>query len=192
MPREESQLLTRNWILRSPRPADQQPISMCFDADLLADQQIPPAPVLKDLMPASPLSQIPKDTLGKPPLSPPPKSAARKLQQQQQHMCVRDGHLFCRLDLRKSVGNRQLNLSKYYPQPLRWEAQKEQYGEATLCDKCNITVHDEIHECEIPVCRLAVCSKCALDMERGWREGAIKSWGYSEWSYKSLLGSGPE
>jgi hypothetical protein len=182
MPREESQLLTRDWILRSPRPADQQPISMCFDADLLADQQIPPAPVLKDLAPASPLPPIPKDTGDNPPPSPPPKSAARK-----QHMCVRDGHLFCRLDLRKSVGNRQLDMSKDHPQPLRWEAQKKQHGEATLCDKCNNTVYDEIHECEIPVCRMTICSDCALDMEHGWRQRVMKSWGHTEWSYKSLL-----
>ncbi|KAJ4378145.1 hypothetical protein N0V83_000978 [Neocucurbitaria cava] len=44
MPREESRLLVEDWIANSPGPAAQRPVSERIDLDVLADQQIPPAP----------------------------------------------------------------------------------------------------------------------------------------------------
>ncbi|CAO2647931.1 Nn.00g088530.m01.CDS01 [Neocucurbitaria sp. VM-36] len=48
MPRDESRLLVQDWITSSPRPAEQRPVSERIDLDVLADQQIPPAPFPKE------------------------------------------------------------------------------------------------------------------------------------------------
>ena len=48
MPRDESRLLVEDWIIKSPRPNEQRPVSERIDLDVLADQQIPPAPFPKE------------------------------------------------------------------------------------------------------------------------------------------------
>lgn len=178
MPREESQLLTRNWLLRSPRPSEQRPVSVRFDADLLADQQIPPAPVLKDPSPGppSPPSHLPP--------SPPPKNAARE----HRHMCVRDGHVFRIIDLRKLPGAVPLDVTNFRSYPTKLTAHREHHGGPPSCDKCDrcdMNVYNEIHECEIPVCRTAVCLSCAVEMENERQKRALKSWDHTSWAYRS-------
>lgn len=152
MPRNESQLLVQDWIANYDQ-REQRPLSERIDPDVLADQEIPPAP-------------FPKEE----PISPhPPRTSSR-------HYCLHNGHLFRPINLRDVPDEASINSLGVRPYFQTHAGVKQHVRVPVLCSKCSDDVHEEIWECEIAVCRVAVCKSCALDMEEEWQQRAIGTW----------------
>ncbi|KAF1836184.1 hypothetical protein BDW02DRAFT_596588 [Decorospora gaudefroyi] len=151
MPRNESQLLVQDWISTYDH-AKQRPVSERIDVDVLADQQIPPAPFPKEDRP-----------------TPPPKSSAR------QHYCLKNGHIFHPIDLKTvpdEVGINSLEVRPYLHSP---SGIKQHVHIPVFCDRCNDDVKEELWECDIAVCRMGVCKPCAEHMELEWQERVART-----------------
>ncbi|KAI8937271.1 hypothetical protein NX059_006479 [Plenodomus lindquistii] len=151
MPRSESQQLVQTWVKKYDRN-NQRPLSERIDPDVLADQEIPPAP-------------FPKDD----PVSPhPPRTSSR-------HQCLQNGHIFRPIDLRQvpdEVGINTLEVRPYLYTPL---GVKQHVHVPVCCGRCGEDVREELWECEIPICHVAVCAVCAVEMQVEWEKRAIAS-----------------
>jgi hypothetical protein len=154
LPRDESQLLVQDWM-QSYDYNKQRPVSERIDADVLADQQIPPAP-------------FPKEDHVIPP--PPPRSSSR------QHYCLNNGHIFHPIDLKTVPDEVSINSLKVRPYLHTPVGHKQHVRVPVFCDRCGEDVKEELWECEVPVCHMVVCRQCAEDMEQEWQARAIDTW----------------
>ncbi|CBX91083.1 hypothetical protein LEMA_P061170.1 [Plenodomus lingam JN3] len=151
MSRSESQLLVQDWVTRYDRN-QQRPVSERIDPDVLADQRIPPAP-------------FPKDEPGSPH---PPRSSSR-------YHCLQNGHIFRAIDLKKvpdEVGINNLEVRPY----LRTHSGIKQHVRVPVsCGRCGEDVDEKLWECKVPVCHIAVCGLCAVNMRIEREERAVAS-----------------
>jgi hypothetical protein len=154
LPRDESQLLVQDWM-QSYDYNKQRPVSERLDPDVLADQQIPPAP-------------FPKEDHAIPP--PPPRSSSR------QHYCLKNGHIFHPIDLKTVPDEVSINSLKVRPYLHTSVGHKQHVRVPVFCDRCGEDVEEELWECEVPVCHMVVCRQCAEDMEQEWQARAIDTW----------------
>ncbi|KAH7380114.1 hypothetical protein BKA66DRAFT_587369, partial [Pyrenochaeta sp. MPI-SDFR-AT-0127] len=154
MPREESRMLVQDWITKSPRPAEQRPVSERIDLDVLADQQIPPAPFPKEDRPI-----------------PPPRQPSK-------HLCLSNGHVFHPIDLKKVPDEATINELEVRPYLQTHVGAKQHVQIPVPCEKCGLDVKEQLWECEIAVCRMVVCKECAKDMEHERKQRAIGAWAH--------------
>lgn len=150
LPREESLNKVKGWVDNYDY-SELRPLSDSVNPAVLADREIPPAPLPKDLR------HVPN--AGSP-----------------KHHCVHNGHVFHSMDLKRTpdnVGINDLEVSPYLQTPT---GVKQHVDVPVRCEKCGFSVTEELWECDIPACRLAVCRYCAADMEEKWQERAVDSW----------------
>jgi hypothetical protein len=92
------------------------------------------------------------------------------------HQCVHNGHIFHQYNLRQTpdnIGINDLEVRPYFQIPT---GVKQDISIPIRCQKCSFGVIDELWQCSVPVCRLAVCKHCAVEMEMEWQERAVKGW----------------
>ncbi|KAF2191172.1 hypothetical protein K469DRAFT_655844 [Zopfia rhizophila CBS 207.26] len=146
--RQKSRVLVQDWL--DHNPIIMRPISEQIDPQVLTDQDKdrPPMPPRKDSTPSS----NPK------------------------HHCILHGHIFQPINLKAVPDRALINNLEVHPYLMNREGVKEHVSVPVACDKCFNTVGDKFWECEIPVCRLAICYACAEQMESEWQDRAVMSW----------------
>ncbi|KAL6706603.1 hypothetical protein ACN47E_005359 [Coniothyrium glycines] len=149
--RNESRQFVQNWVTGCD-PQLQRPLSERVDADVLADQQIPPAPFPKEDQP-----------------TPSPRKHSK-------HFCLSNGHIFHPVNLKQVPDDVGINSLKVRPYLETHTGTRQHVHVPVLCDRCAEDVKEEIWECEIAVCHMSVCKECAQDMEEEWRKRAAISW----------------
>ena len=154
MPRDESQILVKDWISTYDH-AKQRPLSERVDIDVLADQQIPPAP-------------FPKGDHHTPP--PPPRTSSKE------HYCLKNGHIFHPIDLKAVPDEVAINSLEVRPYLHTRAGRKQHVHVPVFCDKCSGDVKEELWQCDIAICHMVVCKKCAVDMEHEWQERVAEAW----------------
>ncbi|KAI4698067.1 uncharacterized protein J4E84_001201 [Alternaria hordeiaustralica] len=154
LPRDESRLLVQDWMSDYDH-TKQRPLSERLDLDVLADQQIPPAP-------------FPKEDYATPPL--PPSSSSKE------HYCLKNGHIFHPINLKTVPDEVAINSLEVRPYLHTAVGFKQHVSVPVFCDRCNEDVKEELWECDIHVCRMGVCKQCAEDMEHEWQERVADAW----------------
>lgn len=165
MTRDESLLLVQNWV-SDYNSTEQQPISTRVDPDVLADQETPPAPFPKS-----------DEALPTPPIMP-QLDPVKVPQQHPKHQCINNGHIFHPIDLRQIPDNAVVNSLEVRPYLQTYTGIKQHVKIPVLCEKCGEDCDENVWECEIAVCRMAVCQSCAEDMEAEWQERSVSEWKY--------------
>ncbi|KNG49524.1 duf676-domain-containing protein [Stemphylium lycopersici] len=148
MPRGESQILVKDWVSTYDH-AKQRPLSERVDLDVLADQQIPPAPFPKGDYP-TPL--------------PPPRTSSKE------HFCLKNGHIFHPIDLKTVPDEVAINSLEVRPYLHTRAGRKQHVHIPVFCDRCGDDVKEELWQCDIAVCHMVVCKACAVDMDHEWQE----------------------
>ncbi|KAJ4305092.1 hypothetical protein N0V90_000622 [Kalmusia sp. IMI 367209] len=202
IPREESLTFTQSWVDRYG-DANQRPLSVRYDPDVLAERAIPPAPLPKDgevrlltspvamHMPPpiprmSPLRQLSFPSPDRVPLPTSPVSAftrspVKSPQRRPPPMphCIQHGHSFRPINLKEipdSAAVGRLGVSPYLITPTG----AMQHVDVTVqCDKCNRSLDEVIMQCKVPVCKLAACYDCALAMQEDRERRRIDAWNYN-------------
>ncbi|KAL1799924.1 hypothetical protein ACET3X_000266 [Alternaria dauci] len=162
MPHDDSRLLVQDWMSTYDH-AKQLPVSERIDPDVLADQQIPPAPLPKDdcSVPLHPPSRR----------SPhPPRSSSKE------HYCLKNGHIFHPINLKTVPDEVAINSLEVRPYLHTAVGYKQHVSVPVFCDRCGEDVKEELWECDIAICRMGVCKKCAEDMEHEWQERVTDAW----------------
>ncbi|KAJ4363237.1 hypothetical protein N0V95_001140 [Ascochyta clinopodiicola] len=159
--RDESLLLVQNWI-SNYNSTEQRPLSTRVDADVLADQETPPAPFPKS-----------DESLPTPPIKPRFNSLAPP-RQLQKHQCIINGHIFHPIDLKHIPDNAVVNSLEVRPYLQTYTGVKYHVKIPVLCEKCGEDCNENVWECEIAVCRMAVCQSCAENMEAEWQERTVR------------------
>ncbi|KAL6152034.1 hypothetical protein ACJQWK_04350 [Exserohilum turcicum] len=154
LPREESQMLVQNWISMYDH-TKQRPLSERLDVDVLADQQIPPAP-------------FPKEDHTTP--TRPPRTSSKE------HYCLRNGHIFHPINLKNVPDEVAINRLQVRPYLHTHVGRKQHVHVPVFCDRCDEDVKEELWECDIAVCNMVVCKECAVDMDLEWQERVIAAW----------------
>jgi hypothetical protein len=154
IPRDDTRLLVQNWM-SNYNHAKQRPISERIDLDVLADQQIPPAP-----FPKEDHSTLPH----------PPRSSSKE------HYCLKNGHIFHPINLKTVPDEVAINSLEVRPYLHTAVGHKQHVSIPVLCDRCDEDVEGELWECDIAVCRMGVCKQCAVDMEHEWHERVADAW----------------
>ncbi|KAH6859154.1 hypothetical protein BKA58DRAFT_369364 [Alternaria rosae] len=154
LPRDESRLLVQDWMSDYDH-TKQRPLSERLDFDVLADQQIPPAP-------------FPKEDHATPPH--PPRSSSRE------HYCLHNGHIFHPINLKTVPDEVAINSLEVRPYLHTSVGYKQHVSVPVFCDRCDEDVKEELWECDISVCRMGVCKQCAEDMEHEWQERVADAW----------------
>jgi hypothetical protein len=167
MPCEESQILVRNWVSNYSN-TQQQPVLTRVDPDVLADQETPPAPFPKsdEAMHTPPITAGKKPDPFKLPVYP------------QKHQCINNGHIFRPINLRKVPDETIVNSLEVRPYLQTYTGIQQHVKIPVLCENCEKDCDENVWECEIAVCRMAVCRDCAVDMKKEWRERAVNGWIY--------------
>ncbi|KAI4921689.1 hypothetical protein J4E90_000115 [Alternaria incomplexa] len=154
LPRDESRLLVQDWM-SDYDITKQRPLSERLDLDVLADQQIPPAP-------------FPKEDHATPPL--PPSSLSKE------HFCLKDGHIFHPINLKTVPDEVAINSLEVRPYLHTAVGYKQHVSVPVFCDRCDEDVKEDLWECDIDVCRMGFCKQCAEDMEHEWQERVADAW----------------
>ncbi|KAI4626380.1 uncharacterized protein J4E87_004882 [Alternaria ethzedia] len=154
LPRDESRLLVQDWMSDYDH-TKQRPLSERLDLDVLADQQIPPAP-------------FPKEDHATPPL--PPRSSFKE------HYCLKNGHIFHPINLKTVPDEVAINSLEVRPYLHTAFGYKQHVSVPVFCHRCDEDVKEELWECDIDVCRMGVCKQCAEDMEHEWQERVADAW----------------
>jgi hypothetical protein len=92
------------------------------------------------------------------------------------HQCIHNGHIFHKYSIKRipdNIGINELEVRPYFQTPT---GVKQDIEVPIYCEKCNFSVLEELWQCSVPVCRLAVCRHCATDMEVEWQERAVEGW----------------
>jgi hypothetical protein len=131
-----------------------------MDADVLADQQIPPAPFPK--------------TDKAPSFTAPMSFAASK--QPPKHQCVLNGHAFQSVDLKKIPDEATMDNLRIRPYLQTRNGIKQHVHVPVRCNRCSKDVNDDLWVCEVDVCRMAACRKCMDAMEYEWQARAVAVW----------------
>lgn len=161
--RDESLLLVQNWV-SDYNSTEQRPISTRVDPDVLADQETPPAPFPKS-----------DESLPTPPIKP-RSDSLKQAQHLLKHQCISNGHIFHPVDLKTISDNAVVNALEVRPYLQTYTGIKQHVKIPVLCEKCGQDCDENVWECEIAVCRMAVCQNCAKDMEIEWQERAVNGW----------------
>ncbi|KAH9871644.1 hypothetical protein J1614_005899 [Plenodomus biglobosus] len=151
MPRNESQLLVQDWVTKHDR-IEQRPVSERVDPDVLADQEIPPAP-------------FPKEG----PVSPHPPRTSSK------HHCLQSGHIFRPVNLKQVPDEVSINSLEVRPYLQTHSGMKQHVHVPLACGRCGEDVDEQMWECRIPICHVAVCALCAVNMQIEHEGRAIAS-----------------
>jgi hypothetical protein len=154
IPRDDSRLLVQDWMSTYDH-TKQRPISERIDLDVLADQQIPPAPFPKEDYTTRPH---------------PPRSSSKE------HYCVKNGHIFHPINLKTVPDEVAINSLEVRPYLHTAVGYKQHVSVPIFCDNCGENVKEELWQCDIPVCNMEVCKKCAEDMELEWQERVADAW----------------
>ncbi|KAF1932612.1 uncharacterized protein M421DRAFT_1233 [Didymella exigua CBS 183.55] len=163
--RDESRLLVQNWV-SDYNSTEQRPISTRVDPDVLADQETPPAPFPKG-----------DESLSTPPFKP-RSDSLKQLQHIPKHQCINNGHIFHPVDLKTIPDSAVINSLGVRPYLQTYTGIKQHVKIPVVCEKCCEDCDENVWECEISVCRMAVCQNCAEDMEAEWQERAVNGWKY--------------
>ncbi|CAN9083734.1 unnamed protein product [Alternaria sp. RS040] len=163
MPRDDSRLLVQDWM-STYNHTKQRPVSERIDPDVLADQQIPPAPFPKDDCSTSPHPP------SHPPLSHPPRLSSKE------HYCLTNGHIFHPINPKTVPDEVAINSLEVRPYLHTAVGSKQHVSVPVFCDRCDDDVKEELWECDIAVCRMGVCRQCAEDMEHEWQERVGDAW----------------
>lgn len=165
--REESRILVQNWI-STYNSTDQRPVSTRVDPDVFTDQKTPPAPFPKSdkAMRTTPMTAKKQPDMFKPPSS------------LQKHQCINNGHIFHPINLRTVPDETVVNSLEVRPYLQTYTGIQQHVKIPVLCESCEKDCDENVWECEIAVCRMAVCRDCAVDMEKEWRERAVNGWKY--------------
>lgn len=163
--RDESRLLVQDWV-KDYNSTEQRPISERVDPDVLADQETPPAPFPKDdeVLPIL-LAKQRTDSIKQP-------------QHLPKHQCINNGHIFHPVDLKTIPDNTAINSLEVRPYLQTYTGVKQHIKIPVVCEKCGEDCNENVWECEIAVCRMAVCQNCAEEMEVEWQERAVNGWKY--------------
>ncbi|KAJ8112864.1 hypothetical protein OPT61_g4873 [Boeremia exigua] len=165
--RDESRTLVQNWV-SDYNSTEQRPISTRVDPDVLADQETPPAPFPKsdEALPTPPI----KTSSG---VSKTSKSLPK-------HLCINNGHIFHPVDLKTMPDDAVVNSLEVRPYLQTYTGLKQHVKIPVLCEKCCKDCDENVWECEIAVCRMAVCQSCAEGMEVEWQQRAVGGWKYNQ------------
>lgn len=167
MTRDESRLLVQNWV-SDYNKTEQRPLSTRVDVDVLADQETPPAPFPKTDE-ALLTCGIDKK---------PPKTSVKLPATLQKHQCVHNGHIFHPIDLRTIPDDTFINNLEVRPYLKTYTGIKQHVKIPVSCEKCGKDCNEDVWECEIDVCRMVTCQRCAEEMEAEWQERAVNGWKY--------------
>ncbi|USP73803.1 uncharacterized protein yc1106_01077 [Curvularia clavata] len=159
IPRENSRILSQEWN-STYDGTNQRHLPRRPDAHVLTSPQIPAAPHLKH--PPPPL-RIPP---------PPPHESSKD------HYCIKNGHILHPINLKTIPDEATINSLQVRPYLRTPAGRKEHIRVPVFCNKCGEDVEEEVWECEVAVCRLVCCRKCAMDMGREWKERATGAWKY--------------
>ncbi|CAG5149902.1 uncharacterized protein ALTATR162_LOCUS2484 [Alternaria atra] len=162
MPRDDSHLLVQDWMSTYDH-AKQRPLSERMDLDVLADQQIPPAPFPKE----------DHSTLPYPHSRPAPHPTRLS---STEHYCLKNGHIFHPINLKTVPDEVAINSLAVRPYMHTAVGYKQHVSVPVFCDRCDRDVKEELWECDIAVCRMGVCRRCAEDMEHEWQERVANAW----------------
>jgi hypothetical protein len=162
IPRDDSRLLVQDWMSTYDH-AKQRPLSERIDSDVLADQQIPPAPFPKEDHSTLP---YPRSR----PAPHPTRSSSKE------HYCLRNGHIFHPINLKTVPDEVAINSLAVRPYMHTAVGYKQHVSVPVFCDRCDGDVKEELWECDIAVCRMGVCRRCAEDMEHEWQERVADAW----------------
>ncbi|CAN9137059.1 unnamed protein product [Alternaria alternata] len=163
MPRDDSRLLVQDWMSTYDH-TKQRPVSERIDPDVLADQQIPPAPFPKGDC------STPPHPPSHPPLPHPPRLSSKE------HYCLTNGHIFHPINLKTVPDEVAINSLEVRPYLHTAVGTKQHVSVPVFCDRCDDEVKEELWECDITVCRMGVCRQCAEDMEHEWQERVGDAW----------------
>lgn len=163
--RDESRLLVQNWVSNYNR-TEQRPVSTRIDPDVLTDQETPPAPFPKS-----------DESFPTPPIM---KAQSNSLEQRHplRHQCIHNGHIFHPVDLKTIPDNASVNGLEVRPYLQTYTGIKQHVKIPVICERCGEDCDENVWECEIAVCRMAVCQNCAEHMEAEWQERAVSGWRY--------------
>ncbi|KAF2729037.1 hypothetical protein EJ04DRAFT_82592 [Polyplosphaeria fusca] len=114
--------------------------------------------------------------IAKKPLPPAPEGPAPE---GPKHHCVRGGHIFQPIKIGLAPDNIAINNLAVRPYLHTQNGTKQHVHIPIKCDNCNRDVDEELWECEIPVCRLSVCYRCAIQMQQNSEVRALGSWAAS-------------
>jgi hypothetical protein len=92
------------------------------------------------------------------------------------HQCIHNGHVFHKYNIKRipdNIGINNLEVRPYFQTPT---GVNQDIDIPIYCQKCNFSVLDELWQCSVPVCGLAVCRHCATDMEVEWQQRAVEAW----------------
>lgn len=87
-----------------------------------------------------------------------------------------NGHIFHPIDLKQIPDEAAINSLEVRPYLRTQVGVKQHVHVPVLCEKCGNDVKERLLECEIAVCRMAVCKECAEDMEKETQESAVGAW----------------
>ena len=164
--RDESRLLVQNWV-SDYNSTEQRPLSTRVDPDVLADQETPPAPFPKS-----------DESLPTPPAIKPRFDSLKPPQHLPKHQCINNGHIFHPVDLKTVPDNAVVNGLEVRPYLQTYTGVKQHVKIPVMCEKCGEDCDENVWECEIAVCRMVACQKCAEDMEAEWQQRAVNGWKY--------------
>jgi hypothetical protein len=154
----------QNWV-SDYNSTEQRPISTRIDPDVLVDQETPPAPFPKS-----------DESLPTPPILKPRSDSLKQPQHMIKHQCINNGHIFHPVDLKTIPDNAVINSLEVRPYLQTYTGIKQHVKIPVVCEKCGKDCNENVWECEIAVCRMAVCQNCAEDMEAEWQERAVNGW----------------
>jgi hypothetical protein len=92
------------------------------------------------------------------------------------HQCIHNGHIFHKYNIKHipdNIGINDLEVRPYFQTPT---GVNQDIDIPIYCQKCDFSVLDELWQCSVPVCRLAVCRHCATDMEVEWQQRSVEAW----------------
>lgn len=147
---EDSRKYTQQWISSSPHPSEQHSDSASFAGLVLSSRQNPPTA--------------------------PPKDGSRPIKKTGKHSCLKNGHLFYGIDINAIADRVSLNTLGVQPYLVTPSGQIQAVKVPVKCEKCDKNIGRKAWQCEIPVCRLTVCKKCARGMEEEWQERIVDDW----------------
>lgn len=154
LPKEHSRNLVTGWIDSDSSTAS-RPLSWKVDPDVLADQNLdrPPTPPPKD-----------------------PRRKAGSTPGEFKHHCVRNGHVFDRIDLEQVSDDTALNRLEINPYLQTPTGVREAVKIPVICENCGEKCDSVLWRCSIQARRIVVCDTCQQGREKERRVLAEDSW----------------
>lgn len=109
-----------------------------------------------------------------PPITPPPPPRTSS----KEHYCVKNGHILHPVNLETIPDEAAINSLQVRPYLCTPSGRQQHVQIPVFCNRCGEDVKEEMWECDVAVCRMVTCRKCAMDMEREWKERVTGAWRY--------------